>query len=155
MCLMNILLVQSISVVQLWYCFQTVFSRPSSIWCYEKKKVVRLVLTHLFSADKQKCIEIILSKMHVEYTFLKTWTQAWRRAVASQALTDSFKGIRKEQGCVWWCSEESLCHILLTVSAFKPVLWVQRVADNPQLQAALKLHEWVSEERQTLLYFGS
>lgn len=120
-----------------------------------KKKVVRLVLTHLFSADKQKCIEIILSKMHVEYTFLKTWTQAWRRAVASQALTDSFKGIRKEQGCVWWCSEESLCHILLTVSAFKPVLWVQRVADNPQLQAALKLHEWVSEERRTLLYFGS
>lgn len=152
---MNILLVQSISVLQFWYCFQTVFSRPCSTRCYEKKKVVRLVLTHLFSADKQKLIEIILSKMHVEYTFLKTWAQAWRRAVASQAPTDAFEGIRKEQGCVSQCSEESLCHILLTVSAFKPVLWVQRVADNPQLQTALKLRECVSEARQTLLDFGS
>lgn len=72
-CLMNILLVQSVSGVRLWYCFKTVFSRPSSTWRYEKKKVVRLVLTHLFSTDKQKFIVIILSKTHVEYTFLKAF----------------------------------------------------------------------------------
>jgi len=37
MYLVNILLVQSIAVVRLWYCFKTVFSRPSSTWCFEKK----------------------------------------------------------------------------------------------------------------------
>lgn len=36
-----------------------------------RKKVVRLVLTHLFSTDKQKFTEIILNKIHVAYTFPK------------------------------------------------------------------------------------
>lgn len=39
-----------------------------------RKKVVRLVLTHLFSTDKQKFTEIILNKIHVEYNFLNVFS---------------------------------------------------------------------------------
>lgn len=39
----------------------------------KEKKVVGLVLTHLFSTDKQKFAEIIPNKIHMEYTFIKTF----------------------------------------------------------------------------------
>lgn len=62
--LMNILLVQSNSVVQSDIVSKLFSQGPPAHGIM--KKVVRLVLTHLYSTDKQKLTEVILNKINVE-----------------------------------------------------------------------------------------
>lgn len=69
------------------------------------KKVVRLVLTHLFSTDKQKFTEIILNKIHGEYTFLKPFllNSNFKETCCIVSLGSLFQRYYKSTG---------MCHIL-------------------------------------------